>query len=125
MKAVKKEIQSIVKELKSLTKKTEKIAKKLSKIEKAKTPKKTKAGVKVKIKVKKKAVARKAPAKKAARVTASYTVLTLIKKSQKGIDTTTLKEKTGIKDTYLQNIIFRLRKQGKIKSAGRGIYMKA
>jgi predicted nucleotidyltransferase len=124
MKALKKEIQSVVKELKSLTKKIEKIAKELSKIEKAKTPKKKKAGVKVKIKVKKKAIARKAPAKKAARVTASDTVLTLIKKSKKGINTDTLRKKTGINDNNMRGIVYRLQKQGKIKSAGRGIYVK-
>jgi len=42
-----------------------------------------------------------------------------------GGDVATLKEKTGFEGRTVNNVIYRLKKEGKIKSSGRGIYVKA
>jgi predicted transcriptional regulator of viral defense system len=68
--------------------------------------------------------AKKAPAtKRANKVTATDQVLKIINRSKKGVDTATLKKMTGFDERKVRNIIFRTFKQGKIKKAGRGIYI--
>jgi hypothetical protein len=62
-------------------------------------------------------------AKKSA--TAADTVLAIINRSKKGVSTATLAEKTGFDNKKITNIVFMLRKQGKVKSVGRGVYVKA
>ena len=114
MKQLKKDLKTVAKDLKRLTQKTDKMIKRLEKLEKAQAAKKPKA----------KAV-RKTTAKKPTRVSASGTVLAIVKRSRKGIDTATLERKTGFKGRKIRDIIFRLRKQGKIKSERKGIYVKA
>lgn len=113
MKALKKDLQSVVKSLKLLTAKTEKIAKQLDKAGSVPARKKPTA------KTRKKAVAKKRTA------TATDTVLSIIKRRKKGIDTATLKEKTGFDMITIRNIIFRLKKQEKIRTKSRGIYVVA
>lgn len=74
----------------------------------------------------KKAAAKKAPAKKTVKKkTAVDTVLAIINRSKKGVSTATLAEKTGSDKKKIANIVFMLRKLGKIKSVGRGLYTKA
>ncbi len=115
MKQLKKDLKAVAKDLKGLTQKTDKMIKRLEKLEnKAQVAKKPKA----------KAV-KKAVAKKVKKATATDTVLAIIKRNRKGIDTATLKKKTGFKVRSVENIIYRLKKEGKIKSAGRGLYVKA
>ncbi len=114
MKQLKKDLKTVAKDLKRLTQKADKMIKQLEKLEKPQAAKKPKA----------KAV-KKAVAKKAARASASETILAIIKKSRKGVDKTTLIKKTGFKDSNTHTILYRLSKQGKIKSVGRGIYVKA
>ena len=46
-------------------------------------------------------------------------------RSKNGVDMATLKKKTGFNNKKIQNAIFGLKKQGKIKSGGKGIYVKA
>jgi len=96
------------------TQKTGKMIKQLEKPDKAQAAKKPKA----------KAV-KKAAVKKPARVSASETVLAIVKRSRKGIDIAALNKKTGFEGRKVRDIIFRLRKQGKIKSDGKGLYVKA
>ncbi len=115
MKQLKKDLQAVSKTLKQLTLRTEKIAKGLDKLEKPKPVKKAKAKAKAKPKVTKKPV----------KVSAAATVLAIIKRSRKGVDFATLKNRVGLGSGTLNNIIYRLKKKGKIKSGGRGIYMKA
>jgi hypothetical protein len=134
---LKKEVRSLLKSLKSLTKQSEKLAKKVETVSKTKT-KKTKAK-KAKIK---KAKAKKATPKKArraakkkaqprrkttvartTRVPASDVVYKLIKRSKKGTDTAALIKKTGYKEKKVRDIIYRLKKQNKIKSAEKGLYI--
>ena len=125
MKNLKKDLQAVTKELKALTRKTEALAKKVAKIEKGQAAVKAKPRVKAKTAkkapAKKKAVAKK----KGAALTATDRVLGIIKRSKKGVDAPTLIKKTGFEDKKIRNILFRAAKQGKIKKAGRGIYVAA
>ena len=54
--------------------------------------------------------------------TATEKVITILERSPKGVDVTTLKAKSGFKDKKVRNIVFRLCKEGSIKRVGRGIY---
>jgi len=74
---------------------------------------------------KKVAVKKTSAAKSAGKVTAADTVLGIVKRSKKGIDTAALMEKTGYNQKKVTNIVFKLRKQGKIKNEGKGVYVKA
>ena len=113
MKQLKKDLQAVSKTLKQLTLRTENIAKRLDKLEKPKPVKKKKAKAKPKV------------TKKPVQVSAAATVLAIIKRSRKGVDVATLKSKAGVGARTVSNIIYRLKKKGKIKSGGRGIYVKA
>ena len=68
---------------------------------------------------------RKATAKKPTKVSASGTVLAIIKRSRKGVDKATLIKKTGFENKKIRDITYRLRKQGKIKRDLKGLYAKA
>ncbi len=111
MKDLKKDLQVISKNLKQLTLRMENIAKRLDKLEKP--AKKSKAKAKPKA------------TKKPVKVSAAATVLGIIKRSRKGVDVATLKSKAGLEGRTVNNIIYRLKKDDKIKSSGRGIYVKA
>jgi len=69
--------------------------------------------------------AKKAAAKKTVEVSATDTVLGFIKRSKKGVGTAALVEKTGFNETKTRNIVYKLKKQGKIKAAEKGVYVKA
>jgi predicted Rossmann fold nucleotide-binding protein DprA/Smf involved in DNA uptake len=114
MKELKRDLQSLVNALKALTQKTEKMIKQAKKLDKAQAAKKPKARA-----------VKKAIAKKPAKLSASDTVLAIIKRSRKGVDRDTLAKKTGFKDSNIRTILYRLSKQGKIKSEPKGIYVKA
>ena len=78
----------------------------------------------------KKAPAKKTSAKKAVKTkkqpaTAADAVLAIINRSKKGVNNATLTEKTGFDNKKIANIVFKLRKQGKVKSVARGVYTKA
>lgn len=57
-----------------------------------------------------------------AKMTATDKVLSVIKRSSKGVDIARLKARTGLEDKKIRNIVFRLSKQGTIKRVGRGVY---
>ena len=114
MNQIEKDLKAIAKDLKGLTQKTDKMIRQLKELDKAQAAKKPKA----------KAV-KKAIAKKPAKLSASGTVLAIIKRSKKGVDTAALKKKTGLKDSNIRTILYRLSKQGKIKTEGKGLYVKA
>ena len=117
MQKLKKDLHAVSKSLKALVKKTEKLMKAVDKLEKVQAAGKRKAKAKA---------TRKAPAKKKpAALTATDQVLEIIKRAKKGVDAPTLIEKTGFEDKKIRNILFRASKQGKIKKAGRGIYVAA
>lgn len=111
MKAVKRDLQSVIKNLKLLTAKAEKISAQLDAVQHIKPvpsrPAKT----------------RTSSTKKKAQSTATDTVMNIIQRQKKGIDTATLKKKTDFDTKTIRNVIFRLKKQGKVQSTTRGLYM--
>ena len=115
---LKKDLQAVNKELNTLSKKIEKMIVVVDKLVKPKAAPSKPAKKKV-------AVKKPASEKSAGEVTAADTVLGVIKRSKKGIDTAALMEKTGYNQKKVANIVFKLRKQGKIKNEGKGVYMKA
>ena len=119
MKNLKKDLQAVTRELKALNRKTEAVAKKVAKLEMAQAAAKAKPKAKAK-------TAKKAPVKKkATKLTAADQVVNIIKRSKKGADVPTLIKKTGFEDKKIRNILFKAGKQGKIKRAGRGVYLAA
>ena len=56
--------------------------------------------------------------------TAADTVLSAIGRSRKGVDTAALMQKTGFDRKKIQNTVFKLKKEGKIKNASKGMYIK-
>ena len=114
MNQLKKDLKAVAKDLKRITQKTDRMIKQLEKLEKAQMAKKPKA----------KAV-KKAVAKKPAKLSASGTVLAIIKRSRKGVDKATLIKKTGFEGRKIGDIVYRLKKEGKIKSERKGLYVTA
>ncbi len=111
---LKKDLMVVTKDLKKLTQKTGKMIKQLEKLEKVQAAKKPKA----------KAI-KKAIAKKPTGLSASGTVLAIIKRSRKGVDTAALTKKTDLEGRKIRDIIYRLKKQGKIKRDRKGLYVEA
>jgi len=133
MKNLKKNLQAVNKELKALAKKVDKIVVAVGKLEKAKVAKKPKAKA-AKRKPVRKTVAKKVAAKKrgvkkvAAKKTTKTvidTVLTMIRRSKKGVNTAALMKKAGFNERQIHNNVYKLKKQGKVKSVGKGVYLKA
>ena len=122
MQKLKKDLKSVTIDLKKLTKKTDMMLKKVEKLEKKLSTKKPKRKTKAKAKA---SVAKKAVKKKAGRVTATGTVLSIIEGRKKGINTAQLQAKTGFDERKIWNIINILKRQGKVKSEKPGVYVKA
>ena len=120
---LKKDIQFVIRNLKALTKKAEVMARKLDRLEKA-GEKKAKTKQMAKAKPAKRAVPKKAVGKKAKKATATDKVLAIINRSKKGVNTATLKQKTGFDEIKVRNIVFRLKKQKRIMSKPKGVYIK-
>jgi len=136
MKNLKKNLQSVNKDLKALSKKVDKMIVAVGKLEKpkavkAKPVKKTVAESKPVKKVAakkapvKKVAVKKPAAKKPVKLTAADTVFGFIKRYRKGVDVSTLIEKTGFNRKKIYNNVKVLKKRGKIKSVGTGVYVKA
>ena len=123
-KNLKKNLQTVNKDLKALAKKVDGIIIAIDKLEKPKATKKPKAKA-VKIKAVKKAPVKKAAVKKAAPSTAVDTVLDIISRYKKGLGTAALMEKTGYNQKKISNLVYKLTKQGKIKTVAKGVYVKA
>jgi len=131
MTKLKKDLEAILKALNGLAQKVEKLQEQIG--EETKPTKKSKAkAVKKKAVEKtpikkiaaKKAAPKKAVRKKAKPVTAADTVLAIIKRYKKGVGNAALMEKTGYNQKKIANLVFKLRKQGKIKSVDKGVYVK-
>ncbi len=136
MKNLKKNLQSVNKDLKALSKKVDRMIVTVGKLEKpkavkAKPVKKTVAESKPVKKVAakkapvKKVAVKKPAAKKPVILTAADTVFGFIKRYRKGVDVSTLMEKTGFNKRKIYNNVKVLKKRGKIKSVGTGVYVKA
>lgn len=117
MKNFKKDLDEVVKTAKVFVVKVEKLQKQYAEMVK-KHPK-----MPAKRAPTQKTAAKKTVAKKAG-VTTADTVLAIVKRSKKGIDSATAMKKTGYDKKKVANIFFKLKKQGKIKSGGKGIYVK-
>ena len=66
------------------------------------------------------------PAKrKIEKLTDTAQLLTVIKRSRKGVDVATLKQKTGFDEKKIRNVIYKAFREGIIKRAGRGVYLGA
>ncbi|MFC1856615.1 hypothetical protein ACFL9U_01145 [Thermodesulfobacteriota bacterium] len=126
-----KEIEVILKTvadgLKTMAQGIGSLADKLDTISKAPTPKKPKATAKAKAAApaKKKVTPRKKKTpQKGKPASAADTVFAIIGKSKRGVDTATVMKKTGYDRKKVHNIIFKLKKQGKIKAVKKGVYVK-
>ncbi len=67
---------------------------------------------------------KKAPAAKSGKATAIDTVYGYISRARNGIDVESLVKKTGFDNKKVHNVIYKLKKQNKIKSVDRGRYEK-
>lgn len=112
MKQLKKDLQTVLKSLNLATDKVEKLMKKVETLEKPQNLKKPGA---------------KAPSKARApkKTSDSDAVLAIIKRFKKGVDGATLRKKTGFEGRKIRDIVYRLKKRGKIKIEGKGVYLKS
>ena len=123
-----KELQSVLNivsdGLKTLAKGVEAIAEKVDEVSKSQGVVKAKKK-KPSTSAKKVKSAKKAAKKKTVKpATDTDKVLTIIGRSKKGVSTATIMAKTGFDQKKIANIIYRLRKQKKIKSVDKGVYTK-
>ncbi|MFC1856601.1 hypothetical protein ACFL9U_01075 [Thermodesulfobacteriota bacterium] len=116
MKNLQQELKKVAKDFVQLAGKLEKISQALEKAGSA-PPKKSST---------KKPPAKKKPAKvEPKKGTAFSDVIKIVNRSKKGITTSQIMERTGFNRVKVANIIFAAKKRGKIKTIGKGLYMKA
>jgi predicted Rossmann fold nucleotide-binding protein DprA/Smf involved in DNA uptake len=127
MKKLKKDLEAISKTLNGLVQKVQKLQEQIGEETKPTKKPNTKAVKKKAVKKApiKKIATKKAAPKKAKPTTAVDTVLAIINRYKKGVGTAALMEKTGYNQKKISNLLFKLKKQGKIKSVERGVYLKA
>ena len=123
MKALKKELQAVMKNLKALSQKTEKLSKEVDKLQKKRTAKKL--VVKRTAKTPAKRIAKKTTIKSRKKTSAIDTVLQLIQKRKRGMRTAEIKAMTGYGDKKIWDIVNRAKRQGKVKSTSKGLYVRA
>ena len=112
MKQLKRDLQAVLKSLKQATEKIENLMKKAEHFDKPLASRKPRAKALPKAKTPKKA-------------SDSDTVLAIITRFKKGVDGATLRKKTGFEGRKIRDIVYRLKKRGKIKVEGKGVYLKA
>jgi predicted Rossmann fold nucleotide-binding protein DprA/Smf involved in DNA uptake len=109
MKNLEKSLSKIAGDLMKVAKKAETIAVKLDTKQTA-SPKQSAAKT-----------PRKQPAKQP---TAVDTAFGVIKRYKKGVNIATIMQKTGYDTKKIHNLVYKLKKQGKIKSETKGVYVK-
>lgn len=118
-------LKNIADDLKTMSKEINAIATQVGKV--------TKPKVKVTAKIKrvKKGVKAKTPKKSSSKKTAPTAkastsiveaVFDVIKNADGGIAHAAILEKTGLGQRQVSNVVFKLKKQGKVKNVGRGVY---
>jgi len=139
MKKLAADLKAVNKEIKTLAQKLERLSLKADKLLKAEASKKAKkkpAPRKRAAKRAKAVPAKKAPArktvpkaakkpsdKKATRTeTPTRQILNLMKRYKKGVTIAKLKERSGLSDKQISNILHRASKSGKIARVSRGVY---
>jgi len=114
--------------LKTLAKGVEAIAEKVDEVAKSqgvvKPQRKKPATAAKKVKAAKKPAPKATRKKEVKPATDSDQVLGIISRSKKGASTAVIMQKTGYSQKKIANIVYRLRKQKKIKSVDKGVYTK-
>ena len=129
MKEVEIVLKTVADALKTMSQGINSLAEKLNAVAQSSPPSKpsekdkAKTGAKTKPAAKKK----KAGAKPDAAKTTSATteVCRLVEQAADGIETAELMDKTGYDRKKIHNIVYKLKKQGKIKTDGKGRYVRA
>jgi putative endonuclease len=122
---IKQDLQALNRDIQALGKTIDKLIAAVEKGETTKVAKKTTAKL-VKAKTTNEAPVKKAPVKKRnEKLTATDQVLGIINGSKNGVNTAALMKKTGFDQRKIWSIINRASKAGKIKRAGKGIYIGA
>ena len=116
-------LKTVADGMKTMAVSIESLAEKLDMLAKAQYGEKLKRRKKSPAQPRKK-TAQKVPPKKGKTITAADTVFRVIKRSRKGVDTATLMEKTGFNQKKIANLVYKLKKQGMIKSVRKGVYVK-
>jgi uncharacterized membrane protein len=125
MEPLKSILQPVKKGLDVLTKGIKDLQKMLDSLEKSLGDEKSTKKTKAKEKPAKRARGKKTAAgKRRPKATATSEVLAVIKGNGRGVTAAQIREKTGFSDTKIRGIVFRLKKQNKIRSKGRGVYVK-
>ena len=127
-----KELQSVLNivsdGLKTLAKGVEAIAEKVDEVAESQgavKPKRKKPSTATKkVKAVKKPVQKATKKKEVKSATDTDRLLEIIGRSKKGVGTAAIMQKTGYNQKKIANIIYRLRKQQKIKSVDKGVYKK-
>jgi hypothetical protein len=119
---IQKDLNAVSREMLKQASKIDKIVETLTKLESKKAkPTKTTARVK--------AVAKptetKAAPKRDNKPTDTDKVISLIKRSKKGVDNKTLAKKTGFDQKKIWNIIYQGKRRGQIRAISRGLYIGA
>ena len=122
-KDIEKDLMALNEEVKAVAKRIEDLTEMIGNLGKAESTKPK--AVKKKAPAKKKAAAEKPSPKKPAKKTDRDIVLGFIQRTKKGINTAALVKKTGFNQKKVANIVFQLKKQGKIQSPEKGVYSKA
>jgi len=112
MQDLKKSLEKVASDLKKMAGQVERLAGKLE------------AQSKAKAKPAKKTVAKKVSKKTATQPTAADTVYKVIARLKKGANMAAIKQKTGYDNKKIHNLVYKLKKQGKIKSETKGVYVK-
>ena len=114
MQDLKMSLKKVARELTKAVKEVEKLAGKLETQTKSSTTPKKKAAGKNPLK---QTVSAKQPA-------AADTVYNVIAKLKNGANMAAIKQKTGYDNKKIHNLVYKLKKQGKIKSETKGVYVK-
>lgn len=127
---LKKDLMAVSRQLKALSTKIEKLITTADKPESTNPSGQSNPRTVKKAPAKKKAVpakssTKKPASKKAQNMTAADTVLGFIQRSKKGINTGMLATKTGFNQKKIANVLYKLKKNGKIQSPQKGVYVKA
>ena len=113
MKDLKKSLEKVASDLNKVAEQVEKLAGKL------------KGQTKAKAKPVKKTVTKKISKKTATHPTTADTVYKVIARYKKGANMAAIKQKTGYDNKKINNLVYKLKKQGKIKNEAKGVYVKA
>ena len=125
MKTLAKGFESVADKVDKLAKTQEEVKPAPKKSSKTTAKKATRKPVGKSASPKKTKTAGKVSSPKAKAPTATEEVYRIISRYKNGANTAAIKKNTGFNDKKVQNIIYKLKKQGKIKSTAKGVYAKA